>query len=118
MNAKIDEDIAGTKQSLSQANLEKHNQQSDASITSESIKDIDASSDDSDYLLAAVFDEQAHNIVNTSLTSVDMSSANSTQIIESNFELDSNKAYSQVSSENEVYTSESLFCFSFESLSI
>ncbi len=107
MNAKIEEDIS--KPLLSHENVETHNQQQiveqesigdETKLYSEnqSIKDIDASSDDSDFLLAAVFDEQAHNTtINTSFTNDEISSTNSTQIIDSVvFELDSNKAYSQV----------------------
>jgi hypothetical protein len=47
--------------------------------------------------LAPWFDEQAHNLTNTSAASAaDVSSANSTQIIDTTFELDSNKVYTQV----------------------
>lgn len=55
--------------------------------------DIDASSDESDYLLAPWFDEQ----VNTTNASAEVSSANTTQIIDTTFELDSNKTYNRVS---------------------
>ena len=119
VNAKllVEEDDKASTKPLSQANVETHNQQQIAEQTllstsggggggdetkiyseQHSIKDIDASSDDdSDFLLAAVFDEQVHNTtINTSFTNDEISSTNSTQIIDSVFELDSNKAYSQV----------------------
>lgn len=57
--------------------------------------DIDESSDDSDYMLAPWFDEP-NEVANTTANTTQLSS-NSTQILDTTFELDSNHSYSQVS---------------------